>query len=157
MSHTLSGKYATPLSLEPHGSRQLGLFVAMVHGGALLILPFIGLSLPMATAMAAAVAWSCRHAWRMHVSLTHPSAIHHLCWGDGNDWQLVRQDGTTLHTSLQPRVFIHPGLVILRFRQPWWHLFSIVLTTDRLAPEIFRRLRVRLLIEIRQLAVPSRS
>ena len=129
----------------------------MAHGSALLVLPFTGLPLPVSTAIALAVVWSFLQAWRTHVSLTRPAAIRHLRWGDGNDWQLTRQDGTTVTTSLQPRVFIHPRLVILRYRQPWWHPFSIVLTTDRLDPQIFRKLRVRLLIEIKQLAVPSGS
>ena len=127
----------------------------MVHGSVLLVLLFTGLPLPVTVAIALAAARGFLLSWRTHVSLTHPAAIHQLRWGDGNDWQLTRQDGTTVHTSLQPRVFIHPRLVILRFRQSWWHSFSVVLTTDRLDPEIFRKLRVRLLIEIRQLAIPS--
>jgi len=155
MSHTLSGKYATPLSLEPRRSRQLGVFVAVVHGSALLVLPFTGLPLPVTAVIALAVAWSFLQAWRTRVALTGPAAIRRLRWGKGNTWELTRQDGTTLHTSLLPRVLIHPRLVILRFRQPGWQSCSVVLTVDGEDPEIFRRLRVRLLIEIRQLAGPA--
>jgi hypothetical protein len=127
----------------------------MVHGSVLLVLLFTGLPLPVTVAIALAAARGFLLSWRTHVSLTHPAAIHHLRWGDGNDWQLTRQDGTTVDTSLQPRVFIHPRLVILRFRQSWRYSFSVVLTADRLDPELFRRLRVRLLIEIHQLACPT--
>jgi hypothetical protein len=157
MSHTLSGKYATPLSLEPRRSRQLGVFVATVHGSAMLVLPLTGLPLLVTIAIALAVAGSLLRTWRTHVSLTGPVAIHRLRWGEGNDWQLTRQGGTTLHTSLQPRVFIHPRLVILRFRQSPWRTDSVLLTSDRLGPDIFRKLRVRLLTEIRQLAGPASS
>lgn len=124
----------------------------MVHGSALLVLPFTGLPLPVIFIITLATARSLLLAWRMHVSLTHPAAIRHLCWGHGSDWQLTRNDGITLHTSLQPRVFIHPRLVILRFRRSRWHAVSVLLTADRLDPELFRRLRVRLLIDIHQLA-----
>jgi hypothetical protein len=155
MSHTLSGKYATPLSLEPRRSRQLGVLVAVVHGGALLVLPFTGLPQPVMAAIALGVAGSFLRAWRTQVSLTGPAAIRRLRWGEGNDWELTRQDGTTLHTSLQPRVFIHPRLVILRFRKSPWRTDSVVLTSDRLDPDLFRKLRVRLLIGIRQLAGPA--
>jgi len=126
----------------------------MVHGSALPVLLFTGLPLPVTLAIALGVAGSFLRAWRAHVSLTAPAAIRRLRWGDGNDWELTRQDGTTLHTALQPRVFIHPQLVILRFRQTGWQSRSVVLTADGEDPEIFRRLRVRLLIEIRQLAGP---
>ena len=125
----------------------------MAHGSALLVLPFTGLPLPVMAAIALAVTWSFIKAWRTQVILTHPAAVRSLRWGEGNDWQLTRQDGTTLHTSLQPRVFIHPRLVILRFRNTWRQSYSVVLVTDRLDPELFRKLRVRLLIEIKQLAV----
>jgi hypothetical protein len=127
----------------------------MIHGSALLVLPFTGLPLPVTVAIALAVAGSFLRAWRTHVSPTRPAAIHRLRWGDGNDWELTRQDGTTLHTSLRPRVFIHPRLVILRFRQSPWRTDSVLQTSDRLDPELFRKLRVRLLIEIRQLASPA--
>jgi len=129
----------------------------MVHGSALLVLPLTGLSLPVTLAIALAVTGSFLRAWCTHVSLTRPAAIRQLRWGAGNDWQLTRQDGTTWHTCLQPRVLIHPQLVILRFRHSRWRTDSVVLTRDRLDPELFRRLRVRLLIEIKQLAIPSRS
>jgi hypothetical protein len=54
-------------------------------------------------------------------------------------------------------VFIHPRLVILRFRRSPWQTDSVLLTSDRLDPEKFRKLRVRLLTEIRQLAGPASS
>jgi hypothetical protein len=127
----------------------------MVHGNTLLVLPFTGLPLPVTAAIALAVTWSFIKAWRTQVLLTHPAAVRSLRWGDANDWQLTRQDGTMLHTSLQPRVFIHPRLVILRFRNTWRQSYSVVLVTDRLDPEIFRKLRVRLLIEIKQLSCPA--
>jgi hypothetical protein len=129
----------------------------MVHGSAVLVLPLTGLSLMVTLAIALAVTGSFLRAWRTHVSLTRPAAIRQLRWGAGNDWQLTRQDGTAWRTCLQPRVLIHPQLVILRFRHSRWRTDSVVLTRDRLDPELFRRLRVRLLIEIKQLAVTSGS
>jgi hypothetical protein len=124
----------------------------MVHGSALVVLPLTGLPVPVILAVALAVALSLRLAWRMHVSLRHPEAIRYLCWGEDNNWRLTRKDGTTLSTSLKPRVFIHPRLVVLRFRRSSWRAVSVLLTADRLAPESFRRLRVRLLIDLHRLA-----
>lgn len=157
MSHTLSGKYATPLSLELHGARQLGVFIAMTHGTALLLLPLTGLYPPLLLAIALVVAASFRHAWRTHVSMASPAAVRRLRWGEGNDWQLVRRDGATRHTCLRPRVLIHPQLVILRFRKSPWQTDCVVLTRDRLDPALFRKLRVRLLTEVNQLSSPAQS
>jgi len=129
----------------------------IIHGGALLVLPFTDLVLPASASVALALAWSFSRCWRTHVSLSHPAAIRQLRWGDGNHWQLTRRDGAMRHTALQTRVFIHPRLVILCFQDAWWRSSCVVLTADRLSPETFRRLRVRLLIEIKQLAAGSCS
>ncbi len=144
MSRTLSGKYATPLCLEPRCSPRLGLFITVIHTAALLVLPFAGLPLPLVFPIAMAVIRSGRQAWRRHVSMTHPAAIRRLCWGDDGRWRLGYRDGTQRQATLAPRVYIHPRLVILCFRLSRWRTSSVLLTTDRLDPGTLRRLRVRL-------------
>jgi len=51
-----------------------------------------------------------------------------------------------------PQVFILPWLVIMRFKSNRKRLHHLVLLPDMLEPGVFRRLRVRLMIELNQAA-----
>jgi hypothetical protein len=52
-------------------------------------------------------------------------------------------------------VFLQPWLVILHFRRDDGRAARLVLLPDMLDRETFRRLRVRLLIDMKHLAVPG--
>ncbi|MEA2092954.1 MAG: protein YgfX [Pseudomonadota bacterium] len=156
MSHTLSRKYATPLHLAPDASRRLGLLLAAVHGTTLLMLPFMALPARVALVLALALLLAYIHARRSHVLRTRPDSIRELVWDSGNHWRLGLQSGTITRASLLPYVFIHPWLVILHFKRQDGRRSRLVLFADMLDPDDFRRLRVRLLIEMKQIATPAK-
>jgi toxin CptA len=155
MSPPLSGTYATPLRLEPGVSRRLDGFLALSHSAALAVLPFSGLpSLPVA-ALALSVVLSWLRSRRRGVLRDDPDAIASLVWEAGNRWQLIMRSGKQTGAALRPFVFMQPWLVILDFRRDDGGRARLVLLPDMLDRETFRRLRVRLLIDMKHFAGPG--
>lgn len=152
MSRTLSGKYATPLSLEPQPSRQLGILLAMTHAAALALLPYSQLPVWLIIPLALILLMGYRHSRRTRILHRHPGSIRRLVWGSGNDWRLTLGSGKRVRARLRPFAFVHPRLVILHFRRADGRASHIVLPADSLDPLLFRRLRVRLQIELSQIA-----
>ena len=155
MSLTLSRKYATPLRLEPGVSPRLGMFLALTHGAALAVLPFCGLPPLPCFALALGVALSYLRSRRREVQRRDPDSIQALVWEDGNRWRLTLRSGDETDASLRPFVFLQPWLVILHFRRDDGRAARLVLLPDMLDADSFRRLRVRLLIDMKHLAVPG--
>jgi hypothetical protein len=152
MSPALSGTYATPLRLEPGTSRRLGVFLALSHGAALAVLPFSGLPpLPVA-ALALCVLLSSLRTRRRDVHRRDPDSIESLVWEEGKRWRLTLCGGSESGATLRPFVFLQPWLVILHFRRDDGGTARLVLLPDMLDEDSFRRLRVRLLIDMKHLA-----
>jgi Membrane-bound toxin component of toxin-antitoxin system len=155
MSPPLSGTYATPLRLEPGVSRRLDGLLALSHGAALAVLPFSGLPpLPVAALMLS-VLLSWLISRRRDVRRDDPEGIASLVWEAGNRWRLTLRSGQEAGAVLRPFVFMQPWLVILHFRRDDGRRARLVLLPDMLDHETFRRLRVRLLIDMKHLTVPS--
>jgi hypothetical protein len=147
--------YATPLHLEPGVSRRLEGFLALSHGAALAVLPFSGLPpLPVA-ALALSVVLSWLRSRRRDVLRRDRDAIASLIWESGNRWRLILRCGDEIGGVLRPVVFLQAWLVILHFRRDDGRTARLVLLPDMLDGETFRRLRVRLLIDMKRLAVPE--
>jgi hypothetical protein len=58
--------------------------------------------------------------------------------------------GRDIEARLMPQVFMLPWLVIMHFKSDRRRLHHLVLLPDMLEPGVFRRLRVRLMIELNQ-------
>jgi Membrane-bound toxin component of toxin-antitoxin system len=155
MSPQLSRTYATPLRLEPGVSRRLGIFLVLSHGAALAVLPFCGLPLLPVAALALSVVLSWLRTRRHEVQRSDSDSIDSLVWEEGNRWRLTLRSGQETAASLRPFVFMQPWLVILHFRRDDGRAARLVLLPDMLDRETFRRLRVRLLIDMKHLAVPG--
>jgi hypothetical protein len=157
MSPPLSRTYATPLRLEPGVSRRLGIYLVLSHGAALAVLPFCGLPpLPVA-ALALSVVSSWLRTRRREVQRCDSESIESLVWEEGNRWRLILRSGRETGAILRPFVFMQPWLVILHFRRDDGRTARLVLLPDMLDRETFRRLRVRLLIDMKHLAVPGNA
>jgi len=143
----LSGQYATPLQLEIGPSRRMLAWLVLTHGAALLMLPLLPIPLVLRLALGGMVLLSL--AWYRHrlISRLHPQAVCGLRWEAGRDCVLQLASGEQLQTLLAPRAFVMPWLVILYFTgRPR----QLLLLPDMLTPESFRRLRVRLRLELQQ-------
>jgi hypothetical protein len=131
------------------------MFLALSHGAALAVLPFCGLPpLPVAT-LALGVVLSWLRTRRREVQHRDADSIQSLVWEEGNRWRLTLRSGQETGASLRPYVFLQPWLVILHFRRDDGHAARLVLLPDMLDADSFRRLRVRLLIDMKHLAAPG--
>ena len=123
----------------------------MSHGAALAVLPFSGLPpLPVA-ALALSVVLSWLRSRRRDVLRRDRDAIASFIWEGGNSWRLILRSGDEIGGVLRPFVFLQAWLVILHFRRDDGRTARLVLLPDMLDGETFRRLRVRLLIDMKRL------
>ena len=150
MWQTLSRKYATPLLFEPAQSSSLFAWLLLVHLAAFVVLLLTPLPAGLGPAGMLVLLFSLWRSHSQYVSLTHPCSVRTVCWGEGCSCQLRFSSGQAVAARLMPRVFILPWLVILHFRSDRGQNHRLVLLPDMLEPEVFRRLRVRLMIELNQ-------
>lgn len=150
MSHTLSTQYAAPLRLELGPSRALAAWLIVVHATPLILLPLLQMPLWLKLAIAAAVLYGLFAAWRRLLWRGHPDAVRTLLWSEAGHCQLTMNSGQQQRLSLASQAFILPWMVVLHFNTPQRRLRYLLVLSDMLDDEAFRRLRVRLRIEIDQ-------
>jgi hypothetical protein len=124
----------------------------MTYGSSLVLLPFLQLSPWLTLPLALLLLLDYRRVRHRHILRRHRDSIGQLVWGSGNDWWLTLASGERVRAALRPFAFVHPRLVILHFRLADGGRSHIVLPADALEPAPFRRLRVRLQIELPRIA-----
>ena len=138
-----SPKSVTPLVLEPGPSRRVrfitltGFFLAYVSVGALSLPPVVIIAAMITLVVAFTYAWKHHHALNGHAVTVRLDSDGNWHWLQGEQSDRVELLGDSYHI---------PFLVILNFkpegkRRPGR---SLLLTTDNIDPDIFRRLRVHL-------------
>ncbi len=125
-------------------------WLLLVHTGAILMLPFAALPLPATLAVAAGILVSLAWYWPRHASRTAPACIRTLSWNADGTCHLQRQDGGACLATLRRQAFVQPWLVILQLREAGYLCRYLVIVPDMLDPASFRRLRVRLKLELGQ-------
>jgi hypothetical protein len=61
-----------------------------------------------------------------------------------NEWQCISSQDELQFLQLQGRPFVHPGLIIMRFKNGHGKQIKVILTRGNCEPVTHRRLRVRL-------------
>ena len=145
MWQTLSTKYATPLLLEPGPSHSLRAWLVVIHVVAILLLPSLSLPAGAGLILLLLILFSLWHTIRRH-----SDSVSAVLWSEARSCRLSLASGQDIEARLMPQVFILPWLVIMRFKSDRKRLHQLVLLPDMLEPEVFRRLRVRLMIELNQ-------
>ena len=145
MWQKLSGKYATPLLLEPGSSRALRAWLMLSHVVALMVLPFTALPLWPLLIIMLVVLLSLSHA-----TMTHPGSVCAVEWFEARACKLQLASGKAIKARLMPQVFMLPWLVIMHFKSDRGRIHHLVLLPDMLDGKVFRRLRVRLMIELNE-------
>lgn len=148
MSQTLSRTYATPLRLDLRASRRLGVFLAASYASAGMLLPFMNLPASMAAGIMLLLLAGYLRDRQRHLSTRHRAAVATLVWGADDRVRLISPAGKERDAVLMPRAFIQPWLVILHIREPGGQARHYPVLPDMLGADDFRRLRVRLLIEM---------
>ncbi|HUT41831.1 MAG TPA: protein YgfX [Gammaproteobacteria bacterium] len=125
-------------------------WLLLVHAAAALQLPFTTLPMPamllIATGILASLAWH----WPRQASRAAPGCIHSLTWDGDGTCHLQLQDGAMRRATLCRTAFVQPWLVILHLRTGSRLRRQLVILPDMLDPVTFRRLRVRLRMELGQ-------
>ncbi|SEO20558.1 protein YgfX [Pseudomonas sp. NFACC39-1] len=96
-------------------------------------------------------------AWTLprHLLLTHRQAFCRLR-RDADGWQLWNRAGGWQAVQLRPDSLALPMIIVLRFRlRGEWRVRSLCVPRDALAPDLHRRLRVRLKFSRRRWAAPE--
>ncbi|WP_434578102.1 hypothetical protein J3P95_07180 [Pseudomonas sp. Z5-35] len=99
----------------------------------------------------------CHGAWVLprYILLTHRQAFRGLR-RDADGWQLWSASGGWQAVQLRPDSLALPLIVVLRFRlQGERRVRSLCVPRDALAPDVHRRLRVRLKFSRRRWAAPE--
>jgi hypothetical protein len=128
----------------------MGCWVILIHGAPLLVLPVLPLSGWLNLAVISAALFSLVRSWRLQVRRHHPEAVRSMDWGEGKHCLLGLYSGRQEEVSLCTRAFILPWLVILNFRNRRQYSRYLVLLPDMLDEATYRRLRVRMKLEINQ-------
>ena len=152
MSHALSGSYATPLQLELAPSRRLAFVLATAHGAGLMLLPLSGLNADLQLLAGLLLIISGWHAWRSCTATAAGRGIRRLVWGRDGRVELLWRDGSSTTAQLQPGACVTPWLVVMRLHEPGRQTYHLPVLPDMLPRSEFRRLRVRLRLEIPRLA-----
>jgi hypothetical protein len=126
----------------------LGLWLLMVHAAALLVLPLLPVAPWLLTALAAGVLLSLWWHWYIYVHRTHRYSVRGFHWGEARHCQLQLGTGQWITAQLAPQALILPWLVILHFDAGQSRRRHLVIAPDMLASDPFRRLRVRLKLEL---------
>jgi len=135
------------LLLEPGSSRTLRVWLVVIHAVAIILLPFMSLPAGAGLIMMPLILFSLWHTIR-----PHPNSVSTVLWSEARSCRLSLASGQDIEARLMPQVFILPWLVIMRFKSNRKRLHHLVLLPDMLEPGVFRRLRVRLMIELNQAA-----
>lgn len=134
------------LRLRPRRSRLLALLLVAIHllaASASWLLPLgLGWRLLLLVTIVLSLGYS---IWARVLALA-PWSLREAIWND-QGWRLRFADGRTRDASLLPSTLILPQLVILSFRVGWARTHHLILTEEVIAPELLRRLRVRLQLQ----------
>ena len=118
----------------------------LVHLGALLGLFLADFGLGWKALAGVAIAW--RGVRSLQSRLAQAKLSFRL---DGQDrWWLLREDGKALRLKRLPGSFVHPWLVVLRFKDEKGRVHSQALRADNMDAPSLRRLRVRLRFPLRR-------
>ncbi|TCT19417.1 protein YgfX [Thiobaca trueperi] len=132
-----------PLLIRPRRSRQLAIFVGLVHGLAFVVV----LALPIGLyrlPLLLLIGLGCFRVISAQVLRRSPRSIQTALWQSDGSWFLTFVDGRQQEVTLSPSTFVSLSLVVLNFRAGRLRRYAIPLFRDALDPETLRRLRQRL-------------
>ena len=140
-----SKKYAAPLRLEITASKIITSLLLFLHSVSLGLLFLLPLSLWLASVVSVLIVISGIYTIAGYGLKKSSSSIVGLLWDNNDEWFVTKKDEKVMPVSFLPNSFIHPWITILNFKQSG-KLFSesIILVSDNVSREDFRRLRVRL-------------
>ncbi|WP_093067826.1 protein YgfX [Thiothrix caldifontis] len=132
-----------PLYLQPGASRRLAVFILASH---LLTAVVVGLmpALPWwgKGFLLVLIVMSLRYYWRLHISRVAPNAVQEVRFYQVDN-ALVRTASAGFFARLDDSSFLHPWVCVLNWRTLNGKLYSLIVMSDSVPPDVLRQLRVR--------------
>ncbi len=138
-----SNAFALQLRIKPTPSRQLTVFLITAHGLAIPLLWPLDMAVWIKLTLLTAIVASFIHSWRHHVLRKGGKVIDEIILQQDGRWLLGNHKKEFFSAQLMTDSYVHPWLVILRFRHQYG-TSNIVLLSDMIDVDMHRRLRVRL-------------
>ncbi len=126
----------------------MGYWAILVYCMPLLLLPVLQLPGWLNLATIAALLIGFIRTWRLMAQRRHPHAVRTLRWGEKQQCLLGLHSGREQSLDLCEQAFVTPWMVILHFNKQHYRKRSLVLLPDMVERELFRKLRVRLKLEL---------
>jgi len=149
MSINLSGTYAAPLRLEPASAPHIGFGLLGVYGCAALIAALLPLPLSARGLLELCLLLPLVRQWNHHVRRNTPRCIKTVTWKEGRECRVLLCNGEQHDVILGRSAFVQPWLVILHFHGLGRRRQYLLLLPAMLDRSSYRRLRVRLRMELR--------
>lgn len=133
-----------PLRIRPGVSWRLATFIVLLHGITLLVVCALPLGSLSRGALSLVILLSLVHGLAGPVLHRLPWSLREVEWQSDGRWSLTWASGRVSEGRLSSSSYVSPSLVILVFRCGRPLACSLLLTSDCLAPDSLRRLRLRL-------------
>lgn len=135
------------LRIRPRPSRLLGVFLLSTHLLALAAVFAIPLQWYWTAALTVLVLAGLAYSAGVHLLYRVPWAVREVLWTGDGTWVLTLVSGAGAEARLLPSTYVTGKLVVLNFRRGRFRSCTLVIAADALAPDLLRRLRVRLRME----------
>jgi len=145
MSHNSLRKFDQPLSIELSPSRMFLSVLVSLYSLAILAWWCVPLSGPIQLLLTVMLAGHFFHLYRGHIAATSAASVQALRWDRVQGWQLRGPDALWLRAEMLLPVFVSYRLAAVRFRTGRFKKRTVILFTDCLPANDFRRLRARLI------------
>ncbi|GMQ89613.1 MAG: hypothetical protein BMS9Abin09_1118 [Gammaproteobacteria bacterium] len=145
MSHNSLRKFDQPLSIELSPSRIFLSVLVSLYSLAILAWWCVPLSGPTQLLLTVMLMGHFIHLFRVHIAATSAASVQALSWDREKGWQLRGPDAVWQCAEMLLPVFVSHRLAAVRFRTGRFKKRTVVLFTDRLPENDFRRLRARLI------------
>lgn len=140
----MPGKGVTKVTIRPGFSRQLAVYLLVLHVLALGLTALLPLQWAFRIPLTILIVCSLFHYRRRYLLPRGGRAVTAVEWKGEREWILHNVLGETETASLSGSSYIHPRLLILNYRTTAGKRLSLCLTADRVDREQLRRLRTRL-------------
>jgi hypothetical protein len=132
--------YATPLQLDIQSSRQLALLLAVI--GALVVISLLIVSFIFYLN----ILFLFLFLSLVFINYKNINIEKIIVWKEGNKWEIT-EEGVSINASLLASSFVSQWLTVLNFKLDNKQSKTVLVFTDAIHQDQFRRLRVRLKVD----------
>jgi hypothetical protein len=144
LSAVVEPEVSAAIRIVARPSLSLAAILLAAHLAAAAVVWMLSAPVLVAILMSLVIAASAVWTFAEHVLRIGRRAVTVAIWSADGAWQLFGVSGELAKTTLRPDSYVSLRLVVLNFASPPLGCRSLVLFSDSLDAEVFRRLRLRL-------------